>query len=212
MTHSTEDLWPRVRALAALEKDDLTLANSITGRYQSRASFAELPNSSPTAPEAVVRSSQVRRIGIFRGRNPLRIRSITGTGSATRLRQSHVGGVWEFFNNGVFRFTPRGIGTIVRSDLFPVVGTYTSNRRRISFQGQRTSRISIGISASVFIDGTFRLSRNNRVIARIVQSTVSSTAFTGIGGGISTGSQNTFNFAIRMNRGGRLLRPRRNRR
>ncbi|MEL6225027.1 MAG: hypothetical protein AAFR31_20540 [Cyanobacteria bacterium J06627_8] len=178
----------------------------VTNRIQRRSSSTGL--SSQATPQA----ARVRRIGLFRGRNPLRIFSIRGTGSPTRLRQSHVGGVWEFFNNGLFRFTPRGIGTVVRSDFFPVVGRYASNRRRISFRGQRLSQNSFGTGGGVFINGTFTRSRNGRVTARIVQSTFSSSAFVGIGGGISTGSQNTFNFAIRMRRRGRLLRPRRNRR
>jgi hypothetical protein len=207
-----EGSQPTVRAVAVTNEkgwDDSWLSNSMTNRLQRRASSSSL---SDAGSRAIVKASRVRRIGFFRGRNPLRISSISGTASPTRLRQSHIGGVWEFFNNRLFRFTPRGIGTVVRSDLFPVVGTYSSNRQQITFRGQRFSRTSFGTGAGVFLDGTFNLSRNGRVTARIVQSTFSSSAFVGIGGAISSGTQNTFRFSIRMSRRGRLLRPRRNRR
>lgn len=149
----------------------------------------------------------IRLVGAFRARNPLRIRSIRGSGSATRLRQSQVGGLWEFFSNRLFRFTPRGIGTVVRSDLFPVVGRYRLSRGSITVSGQRQSSFGLGGGATVFVDGVFTRGRNGQIAARIVQSTTSSSAFVGIGGPISGGSSNTYDFTIRMARiVGRLLR------
>lgn len=188
---------------------DSPFLSQSTNRIQSRASSTELSGASA---KSSVQASRVRRIGLFRGRNPLQIFSLSGNASPTRLQQSHVGGVWEFFNNGRFRFTPRGIGTVVRSDLFPVTGSYSSNRRQVAFRGQRLTRSSLGTGAGVFINGNITRSRNGRVTARITQSSFSSSAFVGIGGPISGGSQNTFNFAIRMRQRGRLLRSRRNRR
>lgn len=167
---------------------------------------ASMPDAlSPQSTRPATRN--VRLVGAFRGSAPLRILSIQGVGSATRLRQSQIGGIWEFFSNRLFRFTPRGIGTIVRDDLFPVVGTYRLSRNSIRISGQRSSSIGLGGGAAVFIDGIFARAQNGQVFARIIQSTTASSAFVGIGGPISGGSRNTYDFTIRMARiVGNLLR------
>lgn len=122
-----------------------------------------------------INTQSVRRLFALQGFNPTAVK-IAGNGTpvTTTIRQMHQRGTWEFFSNNRFRFTPTGVGTIARSDLFPIVGSYQANSRAISFSGSRSSstsnsRNSASIQGSIFVQGNrFRASLNQRSVLTTV--------------------------------------------
>jgi hypothetical protein len=110
-------------------------------------------------------------LAAFRSARPIvtGIRS-NGTRSTQDVQAMHRGGIWEFFSNGQFRFTPSGLGTVTRTDLYPIVGNFSQPGGSVDFSGSRgssdlTSRNFAAISGNLF-------GNNGEVKANIVQRTV----------------------------------------
>jgi hypothetical protein len=104
-------------------------------RFQNRSSSKQDDSALSTR-----RTAQNALIAIFSGRSP-RVTAITGNGtrSTQTVQAMHDGGRWDFFRNGQFRFTPRGLGTIARTDLFPIVGRFNVRGNTLNFAGSRSS-------------------------------------------------------------------------
>jgi hypothetical protein len=133
---------------------------------------------------------------VFRGRNP-RVTAVGGNRgiqSAAQVRSMHQPGTWEFSSNGQFRFTPRGLGIIARTDLFPIVGRYSRQGNIIRFSGARSSANLVSINTSS-IRGWFSLGTGG---ARVIQQT-SRTAVSGFGAGtFGAGSNSIVSMNLRM--------------
>lgn len=156
------------RRSAGLSSDSFNRDNALQFQFrvQNRSSAAQSNRS------AVSSRNGVGRLLLLQGRNPV-VRSISGNGTqATQgVLQMHNGGSWEFFSGGQFRFTPAGLGTVARTDLYPIVGNYRSTSTGgISFFGSRssanlTSRNTAAVSGSIEV-------RNGAIVARVAQRTV----------------------------------------
>jgi len=89
--------------------------------------------------------------------------------------QEHVPGTQiTFYPDNTFVFSPPGIGTLVRSDLFPVPGTYQESGEEVQFQGHRESYTSNG-NATVEVSGTLRVGSDGTASVDISQRTTAST-------------------------------------
>lgn len=143
-------------------------------RLHNRSSLPKEQSSSAAPLQNQASLSSQRRVSrqfVFRGHSP-RVLSISGNGtrSTQTVQQMHQGGAWEFFSNGAFRFTPAGLGTIARTDLFPIVGTYQQTRNGISFAGSRSSSMLTSRNFAS-LQGNFFI-RNGALQANVAQRTV----------------------------------------
>ncbi|PSB11224.1 hypothetical protein C7B61_11920 [filamentous cyanobacterium CCP1] len=125
------------RQAAGLQSGSLSQGSELSvkpARFQNRSSNQNASLSSR-------RTAQNTLLAIFSGRSP----RVTGVGgnsgarSAQRVQAMHNGGRWDFFRNGQFRFTPRGLGTLARTDLFPIVGRFNVRGNILNFSGTRSS-------------------------------------------------------------------------
>lgn len=174
---------------STLSKSSDLSAQSV--RFQSRSSSNQLDLRSASRNIA-----QNNIIAIFRGRNP-RVTQFAGSRGqqeAPRVQSMHRRGKWEFGRDGQFRFTPRGLGTIARTDLFPIVGRYKQQGNTIRFSGSRSSG-NLGSVTTSSIRGRFILGRGQ---ARIVQKTSRNIAAEFGGGTFGSNSNSIVYLNLRM--------------
>lgn len=134
---------------------------------------ARLQNRSGTSANSITLSAaRINRLFVFQGRSPSVLR-VTGNGTrnTTGVQQMHNGGAWEFFSNGAFRFTPAGLGTVARTDLFPIVGRYQQSNGGLSFSGSRSSSTTTSRNFASVWGSFYRSGSGFR--ARVAQQTVS---------------------------------------
>lgn len=142
------------------------------------------------------RSAKNSLLAIFQGRSPV----VTGVGgnsgarSSARVQAMHNGGNWELYRNGAFRFTPRGLGTLARTDLFPIVGRFSARNGVVSFSGTRRSG-NLTSRNFATVRGAFSLRTGS---ARVVQQTsIANAAFVN-GGRFGSNSNSVVALNLRM--------------
>lgn len=141
------------RQAAGLQSGSLSQGSELSvkpARFQNRSSNQNAPLSSR-------RTAKNTLLAIFSGRSP-RVTGVGGSGarSAQRVQAMHDGGRWDFFRNGQFRFTPRGLGTLARTDLFPIVGRFNVRGAILNFSGTRSSNIPTS-RGTASVQGQFSL-------------------------------------------------------
>lgn len=172
-------------------------------------------NTAKLGAEATRRSRrQPKLLTSFRGTS-VRFNRTVGDIRSSSLnlhRQMNVGGVWAFFNNGQFAYVPRGVGSLVSSSLYPIVGRYRVRRNTITFDGSRSYSYRFSGYTSVQIQGRFTRSRNGRVVARYVSETASVLAAVVNGSRFGSNSYKYIDSSVAMRRlrgnVGRLFRRR----
>lgn len=160
---------------------------STSPRLGQRSSLA---SNTPTRSATRVRSGFV-----LRGLNPV-VTGISGNGTTStfNVQQMHNGGTWTFSRNGTFQFTPRGLGTFARTDLFPISGRYQINGSNLRFSGSRSSS-NLTSRNFAAIGGTISL-RNG--IANIAQRTALIMAANVGGVGFGQNIDRTVGLRLRM--------------
>lgn len=169
-----------LRSAAGLTSQPLRRNSERQTQFQGRAS---------------ARNTRISRLLVLQGRNV----ALTGSagGSPQTILQIHNGGAWEFFNNGQFRFTPTGLGTLVSTGLYPVVGNYSATNAGIQFAGSRsltigsTSRTTVTLRGNIFV-------QNGGIRASVLHQTTSSSAAVINNTPFSGGSNRTVTMSMNM--------------
>lgn len=163
LNSASSPLWNAVNLPTELFPKGSSL-NQKTARLQNRSSVTS--ENSMTS-----KAASITRLAVFQGRSPS-VLQVTGNGTrnTTGIQQMHNGSAWEFFSNGAFRFTPAGLGTIARTDLFPIVGRYQQTNNGLSFSGSRSSSMTTSRNFASVQGSFYRSGSGFR--ARVTQQTV----------------------------------------
>lgn len=91
--------------------------------------------------------------------------------------QARVAGTQLIFHeDGTFEYVPPGIGTAVRSDLYPVSGSYQESGNVVNFDGYRQSSAAGNAAAEVKLVGTLQLTSDGTSVVRMTETNVATTA------------------------------------
>jgi hypothetical protein len=180
------------RQAAGLQSGSLSQGSGLSvkpARFQNRSSNQNNSLSSSR------RTAKNTLLAIFSGRSP-RVTGVGGSGarSAQRVQAMHNGGRWDFFRNGQFRFTPRGLGTLARTDLFPIVGRFNVRGAILNFSGTRSSGNLTSRNSSA-IRGQFSLKTG---AATVLQQTSMINAAVVNGGRFGSNSNSIVRLNMRM--------------
>ena len=195
-SHSSQLTTSSLKKSAGFSSEVFNHGNTLSSKksnFHNRSSAAEQNNSLNTISR---RSRQVNLLAVLRGQTPV-VTSIIGNGtrSTQTVQQMHNRGRWAFYSNGRFQFTPNGLGTIARTDLFPIVGNYNQTNNSINFYGSRRSS-NLTSRNLAEIKGTISV-RNGRLQANFAQRTV--TIMAAVVNGTSFGQTIDRTVVMRMN-------------